>query len=133
MALVFSSKYDAYFQSIFSYGRLLTLICWVSPVELEIQKYLTHPYNNRSDKPGPSNLLKIVRCCCKEACDKRCSYRKAVLNCTSTYKKCYVLCDNNAQKIDECNDNDCDHENVIDTRYFLDTFFQNNLVISLFH
>ena len=37
-------------------------------------------------EPGPTNLLKIVRCSCKNLCDKRCSCRKAGLKCSTSCK-----------------------------------------------
>ena len=40
-------------------------------------------------------------------------------------QKCYGLFGNNAEKIDKCDDDNGDHENVIDTKHFLDAFFKN--------
>ena len=53
------------------------------------------------EEPGPSDPLKIVRCICKEMCDKRCSCRKAGVTCTSSYKECHGLFCNNSEKIEE--------------------------------
>ena len=33
-------------------------------------------------EPGPQDLMKMIRCNCKESCDKRCSCKKAGLNCS---------------------------------------------------
>ena len=52
-------------------------------------------------EPGPSDLLKIVRCTCKEMRDKCCSCRKAGLTCTSLCKECHGLFCNNSEQIEE--------------------------------
>ena len=44
---------------------------------------------------GPPDILKIVRCGCKGNCGKRCSCRKAGLNCASACKECHgITCSN---------------------------------------
>ena len=72
-------------------------------------------------EPGPSDLLKIVRCTCKEMCDKRCSCRKAGLTRTSSCKECHGLFCYNSEQIEETYNNN-DFNESGDTRYFLDAF-----------
>ena len=43
------------------------------------------------EEAGPSEILKIIRCSCKESCDKRYSCRKAGISCTSLCKECHGL------------------------------------------
>ena len=73
------------------------------------------------NEPGPSDLLKIVRCTCKEMCDKRCSCKKAGLSCTSSCKECHGLFCNNSEQVGETSNNDCENE-TDDARHFLDAF-----------
>ena len=54
-----------------------------------------------NEEPGSSELLNIVRCTCKEICEMRCSCRKAILTCTSSYKECHGLFCNNSEQIEE--------------------------------
>ena len=70
-------------------------------------------------KPGPSDLLKIVRCTCKEMRDKHCSCRKAGLTRTSSCKECYGLFCNNSEQIGETYNNNNSNKSG-DTRHFLD-------------
>ena len=72
-------------------------------------------------EPGSSGLLKIVRCTCKEMCDKRCSCRKAGLIYTSSCKECHGLFCNNSEQIEETYNNN-DSNEYGDTRHFLDAF-----------
>ena len=80
------------------------------------------------EEPGPSDLLKIVRCTCKELCDKRNSCRKAGLTCTSSCKECHGLFCNNDEEIEETDKNNNSNESG-GTRHFLDAFLQNNLLV----
>ena len=73
------------------------------------------------EEPGPSDLLKIVRCTCREMSDKRCSCRKAGLTCTSSCKECRGLFCNNSEQIKETYNNNYFNESG-DTRHFLDVF-----------
>ena len=75
----------------------------------------------KDEEPGSSDLLKIVRCTCKEMCDKRCSCRKAGLTCTSSYKECHGLICNNSEQIEETYNNNNSNKSG-DNRYFLDAF-----------
>ena len=77
---------------------------------------------------GPSDLLKIVRCTCKEMCDKRCSCSKVGLTCTSSCKECHGLLCNNPEQIEETY-NKKDSNDSGDTRHFLDAFLQKNLLL----
>ena len=49
---------------------------------------------------GPSELLRIVCCCCKGTCGATCSCRKAGLQCTSTCNECHGLTFSNAPVIE---------------------------------
>ena len=73
------------------------------------------------EEPGPSNLLKIVGCTCKEMRDKRCSCRKAGLTCMSPCKECRGLFCNNLEQIKETYNNNDSNESG-DARHFLDAF-----------
>ena len=75
----------------------------------------------KDEEPGSSDLLKIVRCTCKEMCDKRCSCRKAGLTCTSSYKECHGLICNNSEQIEETYNNNNSNKSG-DNRYFLGAF-----------
>ena len=73
------------------------------------------------EEPSPRDLLKIVGCTCKEMCDKRCSYWKAGLTCTSSCKECHGLFCNNSEQIEETYNNNDSNESG-DTRHSLDAF-----------
>ena len=75
----------------------------------------------RDQEPGSSDLLKVVRCTCKEMCDKRCSCRKAGLRCTSSCKESHGLICNNSEQIEETYNNN-DSNKSGDKRDFFDTF-----------
>ena len=70
-------------------------------------------------EPGPQDLLEMIRCNCKESCDKRCLCRKAGLKCSSSCGECLgVFCDN---AVDEQNIDDKTEDHFPD-RNFLDAF-----------
>ena len=70
------------------------------------------------EEPGPSDLLKIIPCICKEMCDKRCSCRKVGLTCTSSCKECHGFFCNNLEQIEEtCNNGNSNKSGG--TRHFL--------------
>ena len=65
---------------------------------------------------GPPELLRIVRCDCKDPCGAKCSCRKAGLQCSSTCKECHELTCSNAPVIEPESDQN-DYQ-----RSFLDAF-----------
>ena len=69
-------------------------------------------------EPGPPNLLKIVRCSCKNLCDKRCSCRKAGLKCSASCKFCL---ESSCSNVEEISDDDEDENDPLE-RHFLDAF-----------
>ena len=70
-------------------------------------------------EPYPRDLLEMMRCNCKESCDKGCSCRKAWLKCSSLCGKCLgVFCDN---AVDEQNTHDENGDYFPDGN-FLDAF-----------
>ena len=71
-------------------------------------------------EPGPQDLMKMIRCNCKESCDKRCSCKKAGLNCSISCGECLGTYCTNA--ITETNvENEIDTDEFQD-RHFLDIF-----------
>ena len=65
---------------------------------------------------GPQDILNIIRCGCKGPCGKKCTCRKAGLNCASSCKECHgVTCTNSNIDIP---DEDIEEEE----RHFLDAF-----------
>ena len=68
---------------------------------------------------GPQDLLKIIRCGCRENCDKRCSCRKAGLECSSYCKECRGVSCTNARDYES---DESENELVDDERHFLDAF-----------
>ena len=55
-------------------------------------------------KPGPQDLLEMIRSNCKASCDQRCSCRKAGSKCSILCSECLgVFCDNavDEQNIDD--------------------------------
>lgn len=71
-------------------------------------------------EPGPQNLLKVVRCSCKNSCNNRCSCIKAGLKCSSFCKWC--LENNCSNVVDEISDDDNEELPIDDDRHFLDAF-----------
>ena len=70
-------------------------------------------------EPDPQDLLKMIRCNCKESCNKRCSCRKAGFKCSSSCGECLgVFCDN---AVDDQNMDD-ETEGYFPDRNFLDAF-----------
>ena len=70
-------------------------------------------------EPELQDLLEMIRCNCKESCDRRCSCQKVGLKCFSLCGECLgVFCDNT---VDEQN---TDHatEDYFPDRTFLDAF-----------
>ena len=64
-------------------------------------------------EPGPSEFSKIIRY----------SSNELQSSCALASKDFTVCFFNNAEKVDKCGDNNGDHENVIDTKHFLDAIF----------
>ena len=68
---------------------------------------------------GSQDVLEMIRCNCKESCDKRCSCQKACLKCSSSCGECLgVFCDN---VVDEQNIDD-ETDDYFPDRNFLDVF-----------
>ena len=62
------------------------------------------------EEPGPQDLLQIIRCGCKESCDKRCSCRKAGLKCSPSCKECHGnACSNTINELLESGLDDSDN------------------------
>lgn len=73
-------------------------------------------------KPGPQELMKMIRCSCKESCDKRCSCRKAGLQCSTSCLECLgAFCGNASIVSVDKNENE-NEDNDITERHFLDVF-----------
>ena len=70
-------------------------------------------------EPGPQDLLEMIRCNCKESCDKRCSCRKAGSKYSSLCGECLDIFYDNA--VDEQNIDD-ETEDYFPERNFLDAF-----------
>ena len=71
-------------------------------------------------EPGPQDLMKMIRCSCKENCDKRCSCRKAGLKCSISCSECLgAFCANAMPESDI--DTEIDLQEFPD-RNFLDVF-----------
>ena len=70
-------------------------------------------------EPGPQDLLEMIRCNCKEPCDKRWLCQRAGLKCSSSCSECLgVFCEN---AVDEQNI-DRETEDYFPDRNFLDAF-----------
>ena len=67
------------------------------------------------ENTGPEDILKVVRCGCKNSCSSRCSCRKMGLHCTSSCATCHGINCTNIEKVDE--ENEPAHD-----RHFSDVF-----------
>ena len=77
-------------------------------------------------EPGPQDLLEMIRCNCKESCDKRFSCRKADFKCSSSCSECLgVFCD---IAVDDQNIDD-KTEDYFPDRNFLDAFKKSKLFL----
>ena len=58
---------------------------------------------------GPPDILKVIRCGCKESCSNSCSCRKAGLKCAASCKECHGITCKNVEVIEPELDNEDRH------------------------